>query len=709
MRKDLLLEIGTEELPSSCMIEGLKNIKNLISEGLSANNIEFEDIVTLATPRRIIAYVKNAGEQQKSVEKTAMGPPLKIAYENGGGYSQAATGFAKSLGIDASELKEIDTPRGKYMGYSFTEEPKKSVLLLPEILKQAILSLSFSKQMTWGDYSIKFARPIRWIAALFGNEIIKFEIENISSSNKTRSHRMTGNIELEISGIEKLQDYIDFLENKASVIAEPQKRRQKILDQIDEIEKNQWAQNYRAVLDQDLIEEVVNLVETPNVLTGRFPEQYLYIPKEILIKAIQHHQRYFAVLDINGNISTTFITIQNGNCDRSGAIIKGNERVLKARLSDAKFFYEEDKKHSFEIWLEKLKGVVFYSKIGTLYDKASRLEKISSKIIEMLQNSGYIFDNSEQLYKDTKRAARLCKCDLVTNLAVEFPELQGLVGSEYAKEMGEATNVVDALFEHYLPRFAQDILPSSDTGAITSISDKIDTIAGIFLAGNIPSGSEDPFALRRKASGIILTALKKNYNIDIAGLAEFAAGLYLENFDLTNIDVKGKIREITEFIFARYRFNLEKEQKRTDVFDAIRNAGFNSIIDISLKYDALIKYIEEGNDISFLSDPLIRCSNIIKGKSFSQVEKKYLAQKHEIILYNELISRENQLQKIISKKEFSSALEVLCGFSEYVNDFFDNVLVMDKDNNLKNNRINLIKRCLDMYLLYADFSKLLQQ
>jgi len=707
MTKNLLLEIGTEELPSSCIMEALKNLKDLLTAGLCGSNINFEDVGTYATPRRIVAFARGVSVMQQSREKTVTGPPKKIAFDENGRPAHAATGFAKSLGLDAGQLVEIDTDRGVYLGYRFLEEPKPSLELLPDVLKDVISSLSFSKQMTWGNYSTRFARPIRWIAAVFGDDIVEFNIENIVSSNSTRSHRTTGNRELTIPhDLKDIGDYMNFLETSASVMLDQYGRRQKILDNIKDIEENRWGGKYKAVIDNDLIEEVVNLVEMPNVLTGSFPAEYLYIPKEILIKAIQHHQRYFAVTDKKGNVATNFITIQNGTGDKTGAIIKGNERVLAARLSDAKFFYEEDRKGSFEIWLEKLKGVVFYSGAGSLYDKAVRLEKICLEIKRLLKE-GKCASGEPGLSDDLSKAARFCKCDLVTNLVVEFPELQGLVGREYAIEKGENENVSAALFEHYLPRFSGDYLPETDAGAILSIADKLDTIAGMFLSGNISSGSEDPFALRRKASGIILAALKKNYDIDVLKISKFTVDLFFNGFDFKIQDRQKNVDNIVDFIFARYRFRLEKEGKRTDIFESIRGAGYSSIIDIDLRYKALISYIEDGGDMALLAEPLIRCKNIIKGRSFGKFRTDCLKEEAEIMLYKELAGREKQVKGFISERKFRQSLAAFAGMGVFINDFFDKVLVMDKNEEVRQNRINLVKLCTDFYLLYADFSKIL--
>ncbi|MBM3706438.1 MAG: glycine--tRNA ligase subunit beta, partial [Actinobacteria bacterium] len=381
---------------------------------------------------------------------------------------------------------------------------------------------------------------------------------------------------------------------------------------------------------------------------------------------------------------------------------------LRARLSDAKFFYEQDRKCSFDFWVEKLKGVVFYSGLGSLFDKSLRLEKICSEIISLLtandRDSGF---NRPGLLKECSRASFICKCDLVTDLVVEFPELQGFVGREYAKEKGENPDVAEAIFEHYLPRYAQDILPETGAGSILSIADKLDTIAGMFIAGNIPTGSEDPFALRRKASGIILTSLGKDYNLDILKVAGFAAGLFIESFEFKNCDANSVAQDVSDFIFARYRSRLEKASRRTDLFDAVRETGCSSIRELDLRYRSLEDYIRARKSILALSEPLTRCKNIIKGKTFSDISRTLLKDDAEISLFETLLEKEKLLSEYLKENRFDEALQELEDFAGSVNLFFDRVLVMEKDENIRSNRINIIHRCTQLYYNIADFSRIL--
>ena len=733
MAKNLLFEIGTEELPSSSITEGIKNIKALLEESLKNNRLVFGSIQAGATPRRITVFVENLEEQQKTQEKVLTGPPKNIAFDINGVPTAAASGFAKSLNIKVGQLVEVDTGKGIYLGYNVTEEGKKTKDVLPEILKNIILSLQFSKQMTWGDYTLKFSRPIRWIAAMFGDETIDFKVENIFSSDITFGHRALKNQPIKIPGQGSFEQYCDFLQQQAKVILVPLRRRKMILDAINSLESDNWTGGDKVIVDEGLLDEVVNLVEMPNVLVGTFPDEYLYIPKDILIKAIQHHQRYFAVLKSDGRVSTNFITVQNGTQDESGAIVKGNERVLKARLSDAKFFYEQDRKSNFELWIEKLKGVIFYSQIGSLYDKEIRLGRMCLKISEILKQKGIIDKDFPD--KDLLRAGMICKCDLVTDLVVEFPELQGLVGKEYAKEKDESREIPDAVFEHYLPRFAGDILPATLTGAILSLADKFDTISGMFLTGNIPSGSQDPFALRRKASGIVMTSLNKGFDFDISEIIKFNLGLYLESFDFKNkkeLKKTGAAAEaardaeaaitanagidkaaetagaVFDFIMARYRFMLEKQGKKTDIFEAVVAAGCNSIIQLDLRYKALETYITDSGDVLKLSEPLTRCKNITKGgRKFGKVDEKLLKDEAELILYKALVQKEKTIKSLVVSKRFDIVIAELAGFAGSINYFFEKVLVMDKDEAIKQNRLNLVKSCTELYYLFADFSKIL--
>ncbi|MDD5622221.1 MAG: glycine--tRNA ligase subunit beta [Actinomycetota bacterium] len=700
MGKDLLFEIGTEELPPSCMEEGVTGLRKVLENKLSESRLEFRDILTYVSPRRFTAIVKGLGEIQKSKEEIVTGPPAGIAFDKNGRPTKAAEGFARSLNLRVSDLEEIEIKgKGLYLGKRITEEGKKTKDLLGDILKDSLLSMSFSKQMTWSDYDMKFVRPIRWILALYNNEIIRFNIINLTSGNVTFGHRTLGPGAMIIKNT---GDYFKFLKSKGAVIVDSSKRRELILRQINKLEEKLWKGRYKVVLNEDLLKDIVNLVEIPNTITGNFPREFLYMPKELLIEAIQHHQKYFAVLDKSGNVSTRFIIVQNGIKD-TGGVKKGNERVLKARLKDAAFFYEEDRKHDFGHWTEKLNEVIFFSGLGSMYDKAVRLKKLSIYLADLLYGSS--LKGKQDISPDLVSASLLCKCDLVTSMVVEFPALQGIVGRQYAREKGEKSAVADAIFEHYLPRFAGDILPSADVGLILSIADKIDTITGMFIAGEIPSGSADPFALRRKASGIVLSVLKGKYDFELAGLIDCNIKLYFESFNPKDIDGSKIASEVRDFIIARLRFLLEKKGKRPDILDAVLESGCGSIMDIYLRYAAIEEFIIN-KDIKRIYFPMTRCRNIIGKKEFGEVKKELLAEEYEKKLFSSIEEKKSKIKNLVVKKEFTSVLTELDKLGTVIDQFFDKVLVMDKDEKIKTNRINLIKKAVDLYMMIADFSKL---
>lgn len=700
MEKKLAFEIGTEELPSSCLNEGIASLKNILCDKLAKNRLDFSKVETFGTPRRLIAIVHDLKDMQNSLEKLVMGPPEKISFDVAGKPNQAAIGFAKGLGIAVEELERISTDKGVYIGKKLFEEGKKTSDILPQILKDLIFSIAFSKQMTWADWQIRFARPIRWILAIYGDEILNIEIESLKSGNLTFGRRTICPQSFTVDNADGL---LDILGQKGNVIIDSAKRREIILNGIREIEERHKGSKIKTVINEDLLDEIINLVEFPNVLIGSFPEKFLSLPRDILIKAIEYHQRYFAVTSEKDEVLPEFVVVQNGISDKNGEIIKGNERVLKARLSDASFFYGEDRKHSWENWIDKLKGVIFYSKLGSMYDKELRLVKISQKIISELNKNGS--NISDDIIDYSLRASMLCKTDLVTNLVVEFPELQGVAGREYAKERNENKEVYESIFEHYLPGFYGDILPQTTTGTIISIADKIDTITGMFLAGAIPSGSEDPFALRRRALGIVLSVLEKNYDLDINELTGFSVDLYNQFLKFDAEKASKTVGSVVDFIIARLKFIYEKDEKRTDLIDAISGSGITLLLSIAKRYVAIMKIISEGK-LEEISLPMIRCKNILKGKNFGEVKPDLFKEDSEKELYDEIISKYKIIKKLNAENEYDKSINVVVDFRKKVDNFFDKVLIMDKIEEVKNNRLNLVKKALDLYMMIADFSKI---
>ncbi len=700
MKNNLIFEIGTEELPSSCINEGIIELEKVLSEKLNINNIDFKEIRTCGAPRRLIASVLSLSDMQNDISKNATGPSIKAAYDSDGNPTKAAIGFAKSLSLDVSELEKLETEKGTYVFKKILIKGRATKEVLPDILRDTVLSLNFNKQMTWGDYSIKFARPIRWLLALYGREVIKFEIEGLTSSNCTYGLR---SISPGPIVIDDADTFFEKLKIEGKVISSVSQRREGILSSIEQTQKKLWNDKVKIIINKAILEEVVNLVESPNLLIGTFPEKFLYLPKDLLIKAIEYHQRYFATIDSKSNVTVNFAVVQNGISDLENEIIKGNERVLKARLSDAVFFYEEDKKHSYENLLEKLKGLIFYSGLGSMHDKSLRLKDISSYILHTLKvETKKDFDESMH---QLERAALLCKTDLVTNMVVEFPELQGIVGREYALERGEGQEIANAISDHYLPGFFGDKIPEQITGSILSIADKIDTICGMFIANNIPSGSEDPFALRRRALGIVSVLIENDWSLNIGDLVDFTVRLYDQNIveDIENIAALKK--DIIAFILNRYKFFAEKQDKRIDIIESIIVNDNYSLKDINRKYDAIYSYIKE-DDVQKISLALLRCKNIIKKKEISKIDVHLFKEKSENEIFEILLAANEKIDSLIIMDDYKNSLKELGLLSDIVNDFFDNILIMDEDLSIRQNRINIVKSIVDTYLKIADFTLL---
>jgi glycyl-tRNA synthetase beta chain len=696
MADDLILEIGTEELPPSCITGGLENLKELLGKNLSENRIRFELIYVYSSPRRLTAHVSRINENQDTAVETVTGPPKKISYDGDGKPGKAAVGFARSIGVDVDELEEIEIEgKGTYLGKNIIKEGKKTTDILPGILKNTILSLTFEKQMAWGDYNIKFIRPIRWLLAMMGSKVIDFEIENVRSGNVTYGQRTISPLPIKINSA---GEYFQKLKTGGNVIVKQPERENLIFNQIKSIEEKIWKNKYRAIIDEKLLNDVVDLISVPNVLAGSFPEDFLYMPSDILVEAIKYHQKYFPVADTDGNITTHFLIVQNGIEDKSGDIKRGNERVLKARLSDASFFYEQDRKHDFSYWKEKLKGVIFYSGLGNMNEKQQRLKDICVYLAENIKGKddkkleGYLAD-----------ASTMCKCDLVTSMVVEFPELQGIVGREYARERGYEESVSEAIFEHYLPKFAEDSLPASETGRILSLADRIDTITGMFLVGNIPSGSEDPFALRRRALGIARSVIEGNYDIDLEDLIIFCIRLYKKSGKQPQADENITAGRIFGFITERLRFMMAKDKRRMDVLDAVLGSGCTSLLDIDLRCKAVEDYILK-DDIKSIVWPMSRSQNIIGGRETGDVEPGLLMEKHEKDLYISLRQVSDKISMLIEKKDYQKIFNELKNFGRIVDTFFDKVLVMDRDEKIRYNRLNLLKKVVNLYKKFADFS-----
>ena len=681
--KKLLFEIGTEELPANYMPNILKDLKTLSLKKLQDARVPFADVTVLGTPRRLAVLVSGVEETQADSTEEFKGPAVNIAFKDGEP-TKAAQGFARGKGVDVKDLVVKDN----YIYAVKHIQGRATAELLPHVLQEILTNIPFPNHMRWADFDFRFLRPIHWLVALFGTEIVPVSITDIQSDRYTMGHRFLSNKKIEIPVAD---DYEKILEENF-VIADQDKRREMIRQQITELAREEGGEIEIAA---DLLEEVNYLVEYPTPLCGKFEEKYLALPEAAIITPMRDHQRYFPVRGKDGKLLNKFIAVRNGGKAFLENVTHGNERVLRARLSDAEFFFNEDRKQKLEAYEEKIKTVVFQEGLGNMYDKSQRLEKL----VEMI----HFGQQSRVPLDDLKRAARLSKCDLVTGMVTEFTELQGVMGREYARLDGEKADVCEGIFEQYLPRFAGDILPKTEIGRILSIADKVDNIVATFSRGKAPTGSQDPFALRRQALGIINILLDSQKHMDMAKVV--GASILLLKVPME--DVKELATQIIEFIRLRFR-NLLLEQKiRYDVIDAVlaeeRN---NDLYDLYLRAQALNEYVA-GDKAADMIQAATRVNNLSsKAETVLPVNESLFKVEAEKALYAVVRKLDTDMIPLTVRCDYAGALNILSELNAPVNKFFDDVMVMDKDEDVKNNRLSLLCLVKDLVNCVGDLSKL---
>ncbi len=683
MSKTLLLEIGTEEVPAHVMPGILSQLKENAAKTFEELRIEYKNIKTLGTPRRSALLVEGLAEQQADLSKENRGPAVNIAFDADGNPTKAAQGFARGQGVKPEELVTKD-------GYVYAmvhEKGGQTVDLLGDTLKGLVDGLNFPNNMHWADLDYKFIRPLRWLVALYGQDVIDFEVANVKSGRTSRGHRFLSEGDFEIANAE---DYVEAC-RKASIIVDQNERCEMIRQQIAEVAA---ANGGQAEVNEDLLEEVLYLVEYPTALCGKFDEKYLALPAEAVITPMRDHQRYFPVLK-DGQLLPLFITIRNGGKEHLETVQHGNERVLRARLEDAQFFFDEDRKNTLEQHGEKLKTVVFQDGLGTIYDKALRLEVLA----------GYIADAigaNEQDKKDAVRAAKLAKADLVTGMVTEFTELQGVMGREYALLDGETKAVAQAIDEHYMPRFAGDSQPASVAGRIVSLADKIDTIVGTFSRGLIPTGSQDPFALRRQALGIVNMLKEAQYHISLSQLVAKA----MELLKIADAGQQAKLQnDVADFMKLRLKNVLADAGIRYDVVDAVF-VTVDDIYGVFLRAQAVNEAVKQ--DMEKTIQAFVRTGNIARKAEDVQaaVEADILAEQVEKDLYKAYEVAASKVEKEVAAQDYAGAIATLSQLAAPIDAFFDGVMVMDKDEKIKNNRLGLLKLVDNLICQVADFSKI---
>ncbi|MGM9531766.1 glycine--tRNA ligase subunit beta [Intestinibacter sp.] len=685
MKNYFLLEVGVEELPSRFVESTLAQIKENLEKSLAENRVDFEGIETYATPRRLTFVINKISDNQADLEEEVKGPSKKIAVDADGNFTKPALGFMKSKGLSESDVYFKQAGKEEYLFGTLKEEGKATSEVLKEVVPEAIKGVTFPKAMRWGGKNMKFARPIRWMVALLNDETLPVDLEGIIASNVTKGHRFLGAKEIEVNSIE---EYFEALKNNY-VVLDQNVRKEIIKTQSEEVAKSLGGV---VEIEDDLLEEITYLVEYPTAFYGEFDTDYVKLPKEVVTTPMKDHQRYFPVSK-DGKLLPYFIAVRNGGDNRLDLVKAGNEKVLEARLADALFFYKEDIKKPLESFVENLKTVVFQAKLGTVYDKTIRIEKLVEDIVDSL--------DEKEILNDAMRAAKLCKADLVTNMVFEFTELQGVMGREYAKVCGENDAVAEAIFEHYLPRFAGDILPETKAGIALSIADKLDSIAGFFAIGIKPSGSQDPYALRRQALGILSILLDKKLDINLEKLVNDA----LDNYDNLEFNKAEVVAQIMDFFTERVK-NLFKDLGiRYDVIDAVLSSNLNSISDIHTRAVELNNWLQKEELVEMLT-AFNRVSTLAEKAESDKVDEALLKEDPEVKLNAGFKEIKAQVEGFLANKEYNKALDAFASIKPLVDNLFDNVMIMDKDEAVKANRLGLLKQIYDTMLTICDLSKI---
>ncbi|MED0673238.1 glycine--tRNA ligase subunit beta [Aneurinibacillus aneurinilyticus] len=688
MSRTLLLEIGTEEMPARFVAGACEQLKEKVEKWLSTNRISYGEVQSFGTPRRFAVMIKDVNEQQDDINEELRGPAKKIAVDGKGDWTKAALGFARGKGLAPDDLYLQEVGGIEYVFARKHQAGQSTMDLLPQ-LKDIVAGLSFPKNMRWGAYELRFVRPIRWIVALFGEDVIRIQITDVESGKETQGHRFLG----QPTRVEKPEDYVSTLAAQY-VLVDPEERKSRILAQIKKLETEKgWI----VPIDEGLLDEVIHLVEYPTVLFGSFEEEYLEIPQEVLVTSMREHQRYFPVQNDKGELLPHFITVRNGDDRDLATVARGNEKVLRARLSDARFFYQEDQKMKIEDALARLENVVFHEELGTIGDKIRRVQEAAAIIGDAAKLSAA---EKEKL----QRAATINKFDLVSQMVYEFPELQGIMGERYARLAGEDETVAHVIFEHYLPRFAGDRLPETNEGAVLSIADKLDTIVGCFAIGIIPTGSQDPYALRRQATGIVQIMLDKQLPISLDELFEGTLSI-LESKSLLKRDKGEILQDLCEFFALRLKNLLQEQHVRYDIIDAVLTADATHVTDVIARAQTLMDATEK-EEFKSVVESFNRVNNLAQKATSSKVDIELFETEAERNLWTAFTAVKQEGEALLEAKEFGKALARMAELKSDIDAFFDNVMVMVEDEKVKANRLALLASIAVFIFGLADFSKI---
>lgn len=686
--RDLLFEIGTEEIPAGYLQPAYRQISEKFSKKAKGLRIAHGEVKVMGTPRRLTLIAKEVAETQEDIKEELLGPSKKAAYDSDGNFTKAAEGFARSKGVEPADLQTVDTPKGEYLMLIREVAGKESLALLPAMLEEIIQELSFAKSMRWGANTLTFARPIQWILALFGGEIIPFTYGGIVASNLTGGHRFHANKMFEVDSVPA---YLEQLEQN-KVIVDPVKRRAKVVEEIKAaLQTNKNLSGGEVAVDEALVDTVTNLVEDPVGVCGTFDEKFLKLAPEVLITSMREHQKYFPVVDENGALMPGFVAVNNTTVNDPEVTRKGHERVLRARLEDALFFFNGDRQTSLEERAKGLDGIIFQAKLGTMLEKKNRMVKLVNLIAEQVVPA---------CIDDVSRAALLCKADLLSDMVGEFPSLQGVMGAAYAAADNESDEVVLAIKEHYMPKRSGAAVPSSDAGAILALADRIDSLSGCFGIGLVPTGTADPFALRRITLAILHIVEDKGYQLSLKEIISKALALYGNKVNGSGDTVDSVIA----FVKGRFKNDRLGKGESSGAVDAVLAVSFDDVNDCLSRITAMTEIYKEPS-FAVLASSYKRIRNIIKDNDATVVTESLLTDAAEKDLFRLFSTISPQVSEAVARGEYKKALTLMLEMKQPLDSFFDKVMVMADDPVVKENRLNLLTGLGELILQVGDISK----
>lgn len=686
-KRTLAFEIGTEEIPAFDLAGAVKQLSTMVPSLLDDAAIPHGAVKIFSSPRRLIVIAEEIPEATEEKNEVFKGPSAKIAFDAEGNPTKAAQGFARGKGVDPSSLVVEDG----YV-YARTHTPSVNVAsLLSSVLNKIIHGLSWPRSQRWGVQSEYFTRPVRWIVALFGNEVIDFTFAGLVAGRTTYGHRFLAPGPFEVADADSLVDVV----RSASVIPSEAEREQVIREGVAKAEAET---GFTAVLHPKTLVEVINLAEYPTVLVGTFDEEFLKVPEEIIVDAMLVHQRYFPLYDKDGKLTNRFIVVSNGDPACAETIVDGNERVVRARLYDAKFFYDEDLKQPLESYVDHLGEVVFQEKLGTMLDKTNRIQRLADHLAEDAGLAG-------QDLSDVERAARLCKADLVTSAVVEFTSVQGVMGSYYAAASGETAQVAQAIEQHYRPRFAGDEAPDTVVGKIVAIADKLDTVCGLFAVGQGPTGSSDPFALRRSAIGIVAMLSGKDA-VEVSLVVAIDAALASYAQQGIEFDTDAVRRDVIEFFITRTKVMMRDAGNSIDAIDAVLSAGIQEPVELINRVSALEAARSEQPEVfEDLATAYARANNLCDSKLGTEVNEGLLSEVEQALV-RAVCQAESNVASALENNNYAAALSELAALRKPIDLFFENTMVMDEDQALRENRLRLLNSFVAVFANVADFALL---